>query len=219
MTALVESLEGKRRHPRARDPENRGVLTMAKSKAQAGNAAAASQRGGAKNAATIAPDDVGSYRPTLPAQSVAPRWEAVVDLGTVNVIEDAALKENTLPSRPGYPSGMSNLQTRLHVEAWVRNATYTKSVWVDLHVFGLENDLLHAETLPLHYTRSADDTADVFVLDQTLYQGSVASEGSVSPKPDAHTVQYRLYGELGGQVFTDGVLHECFLKEDTEFNG
>ena len=190
---------------------------MAKSKAQAGTAATPSST--RASAANVAPDDVGSYTPTLPAHSVSARWGAIVDSGIVHLIEDAAVKVNTLPSRPGYPSGMSNLQTRLKVEAWVKNATYVKSVWVDLHVFGLDDELLHAETLPLQYTHSPDETGDVFLLDQMLYQGSVASEGSVSPKPDAHTVQYRLYGELGGQLFTDGFLHQCFLKEDTEFNG
>jgi hypothetical protein len=179
---------------------------MAKLKAQAGTG-------------RVGPDDVGSYSRTLAAHPVAPRSGAVDGVETVHVIEDAAVKVNTLPSHPGYPSGMSNLQTRLHVEAWVKNATYAKSVWVDLHVFGLDGELLHAETLPLQYARSTDASGDVFVLDQMLYQGSVASEGSASPKPDAHTVQYRLYGELGGQVFTDGSLHECTLREDSQFNG
>jgi hypothetical protein len=160
-----------------------------------------------------------SYAPPAHAQSVSPRWGAIVDLGTVHVIEDAAVKLNAFPSQPGLPSGMINLQTRLHVSAWVKNRAYAKNVWIDLHAFGLDDELLHTETLPLAYLRSADDKGDVFVLDQLLYQGSVASEGSVSPKPDVHTVQYRLYGELGGQVYTDGVLHECFLKQDTEFNG
>jgi hypothetical protein len=192
---------------------------MAKSKAQAGTAAAASANATATGSKRIAPDDVGSYSAALSPQPVTPRWGAIVDSGTVHLIEDAAVKANTLPSRPGYPSGMSNLQTRLRVEAWVKNATYVKTVWVDLHVFGLDDELLHTETLPLKYTHSADETGDVFLLDQVLYQGSVASEGSVSPKPDAHTVQYRLYGELGGQVFTDGFLHQCFLKEDTAFSG
>jgi hypothetical protein len=170
-------------------------------------------------AAHIAPDHVGSYTPTSRSHSVSPRWGATVDRETVHVIDDAAVKRNVLPSHPGLPSGMINLQTRLHVTAWVKNTTYVKSVWVDLHVFGPKDELLHTQTLPLAYLHAADDSGDAFALDQMLYQGSIASEGSVSPKPDVRTVEYRLYGELGGRVFTDGVLHECLLKDDTEFNG
>ena len=34
-------------------------------------------------------------------------------------------------------------------------------------------------------------------------------------RPDARRVQYRVYAELDGRVYTDGVLHECLLKPDS----
>jgi hypothetical protein len=36
----------------------------------------------------------------------------------------------------------------------------------------------------------------------------------VQPRPDARKIQYRLYYEVSGQVFTDGILHQQQLKED-----
>jgi hypothetical protein len=47
-----------------------------------------------------------------------------------------------------------------------------------------------------------------------VYQGATATPGSVQPKPDARTLQYRLYYELNYQVFTDGILHQFDLPED-----
>ena len=35
-------------------------------------------------------------------------------------------------------------------------------------------------------------------------------------RPDAHTVQYRLYCERAGQVFTDGVLHQFEVPADED---
>ena len=61
----------------------------------------------------------------------------------------------------------------------------------------------------------AGDGGDLFVHDGQLYQGTVATQGSVTPRPDARLVQYRLYVELNGELFTDGVLHHCDLKPDS----
>ena len=155
-----------------------------------------------------------SMAPVEPTQSVEPRNGAVVDGTVLHLTEDAAVKRNTFPSRPGYPSMMADLQTRLHVESWVRNTTYTKNVWVDVHVFAHDGSVVHAETLPLSFAHSAEDGGDVFVLDAEIYQGSVATPGSVDPRPDARRVHYRLYAELDGRLFTDGILHRCMLKSD-----
>jgi hypothetical protein len=152
--------------------------------------------------------------PTDPPQSVSPRTGAVVDATAVRVLGDAAVKQNMFTSRPGYARGMANLQTHLHVEAWVENVTYAKYVWVDAHVFDDVGALVHTETLPLRYTRPAGDGGDVFALDRTLFQGTVATPGSVDKRPDARLVQYRLYAELAGRVFTDGLLHRCTLRSD-----
>ena len=40
--------------------------------------------------------------------------------------------------------------------------------------------------------------------------------GSVWPRPDARLLQFRLYYEVAGQVFTDGYLHAEALQADAK---
>jgi hypothetical protein len=156
----------------------------------------------------------GTAKPIDPARSVSPRVGATVDPAMLRVTDAAAVKHNTFPSRPGHPSGMAHWQTHLHVEAWVRNATYAKSLWADVHVFGHDGALVSSETLGFVYERPAGDGGDVFRLDGAVYEGTTVTPGSATRRPDVRLVQYRLYGEFGGRVFTDGLLHECLLKAD-----
>lgn len=153
---------------------------------------------------------------TAPADdAMALREGAQVNPEVVHVTSEAAVKENSFPSRPGYPSGMASMCTHLHVEAWVRNATFAKNVWVDVELVEREPVPFHSETLPLGYTRPAGDGGDLFVVDAPVYQGMVATPGSVEPRPDARVVHYRLYAELNGDVYTDGAVHHCYLKPDS----
>ena len=145
---------------------------------------------------------------------VSPRVGVAEDPASVRVATDAAVKHNTFPSRPGYPSGMAHWQTHLHVEAWVKNTAYAKTVWADVHVFGHDGTLVHSETVPFEYERPAGDGGDVFRFDGAVYEGATAVAGSVTPRPDVRLVQYRLYAEVGGRVVTDGALHECELRPD-----
>ncbi|WP_148306649.1 hypothetical protein [Gemmatirosa kalamazoonensis] len=142
------------------------------------------------------------------------RAGAITDRTMLRVTTDTAVKRNVFPSSSGHSSGRSNLQTRLHVEAWVRNASYVKHVWIDVHVLAMDDAVLQRETFTLGFTHAAGDGNDVFAFDGLLYQGSVATQGSVDPRPDARTVQYRLYCEQTARIFTDGTTHECELRED-----
>lgn len=148
------------------------------------------------------------------ARIVRPRPGAIVDPAVIRASEDAAVKHNTFPSSPGRPSGRVHWQTHLHVEAWVRNSTYAKHLWVDVHVFGHDGALVARHTLDLVYERPAGDGGDVFRLDAVMYDGATASPGSSEPRADVRLVQYRLYGELDGRILTDGLLHECELLSD-----
>jgi hypothetical protein len=154
--------------------------------------------------------------PTVPrpTPSIRPRADALTDAGMVRHVDGAAVKENAFASYAGHPSGMSNLQTRLRVEAWVRNDHYAKAVWIDVHVLARGADVVHGATVPLRHTRAAGDGGDLFVFDATLYHGSVATQGSVEPRPDARVVEYRLYCEQGDRVFTDGITHRCELRTE-----
>jgi len=151
---------------------------------------------------------------TVDVPAVSPRAEAVVDAAVLHVKEDAAVKQNTFASRPGYPSGGAHWQTHLHVEAWVRNTTFAKHLWADVHVFAHDGALVHSETCAFAYERPAGDGGDLFQLDCVIYEGAKATPGSATPRPDVRRVQYRLYAELEGRVHTDGVLHECVLRSD-----
>ncbi len=154
------------------------------------------------------------YPMTAPTTTVSQRADAEVDPAFVRVLQDGAVKYNTFTSRPGYPSGMASLRTHLHVEAWVRNTTFAKNVWADVHVYTHDGKLAHSETLPLRYTRPAGDGGDVFALDSALYQGSTATPGSVDLRPDARVIEYRVYCQIDGRTLTDGTLHACYLKPD-----
>ena len=50
-----------------------------------------------------------------------------------------------------------------------------------------------------------------------VYQGSGGGSGAgVWSRPDAHTVQYRLYCQVDDTVYTDGVLHQFDVPADME---
>jgi Family of unknown function (DUF6209) len=149
-----------------------------------------------------------------PLQSVNYRLGAIPSLAMVNVVAAAATKRNAFPRPATGPPEGSDLQSWLTLTAWVNNVAFEKNVWIDVHVFDGEDALLQAETLTLRYLEPGGGGGDLFVFNSKVYQGSVATPGSVSPRPDARLVQYRLYYEVNGQVFTDAILHQLDLPED-----
>jgi hypothetical protein len=152
--------------------------------------------------------------PRGPAQQVSYRTGAIPSLEMVNVFTVEVSKRNVFPqSSTGARIG-SDLQTQLRLKAWVRNVAYTKNVWIDVHVFDGADTLTHSETLTLHYLEPAGGNGDFFSFDGKMDQGGVATPGSVSPRPDARKVQFRLYSEMNNQVFTDAILHQFELPED-----
>ena len=91
--------------------------------------------------------------------------------------------------------------SRLLAKAWVRNVAYDKRVWLDVDVLGGSGQPLHSETLPLQYLEPAGGAGDFFL-------GDVAVRATRPAQRTApRQVRYRLYYEVGGQVFTDGVCH------------
>jgi hypothetical protein len=73
---------------------------------------------------------------------------------------------------------------------------------------------VYATSLPLAPLDAEAPDGARFALVDLLYQGSVATPGSVTPRPDIRIVLYRLYGEIGGVTYTDGVVHRCELATD-----
>jgi len=156
-----------------------------------------------------------SVRDTSPPQPVAYRSNAQPARDVVNVVELAVEKQRHQFAPPGsIVSAGSELRTVVKLMAWVRNVTYVKHVWFDAHVFDGGNQRVHAQTVPLRYKGDGGGGGDLFEFDDVLFLGSRGQPGSVSPRPDARRLQLRLYCELDGQLFTDGILHDHALPED-----
>lgn len=64
--------------------------------------------------------------------------------------------------------------------------------------------------------RAADGDGEIFGFDGGVYRGTGASPGSVWLAPDARKVQYRLYYEVAGAVYSDGLLRQHDLPPDSE---
>lgn len=149
-----------------------------------------------------------------PRDNVAYRRGAIPDLSIVNVAGQRVRKENVSPAPPRGSRVRRDLQTKLGVWAWVRNLAYEKHVWVDLHVFDADDVVIARQTLPLQWQTPGSGGGDSFVLDATAYCGSTATPGSTSQRSDARKLQYRMYYEASGRVYTDGIAHEQQLPED-----
>jgi hypothetical protein len=148
-----------------------------------------------------------------PAQPVNFRASAIRDVSMVNAL---TLAVNKVRRSIGGSLQGSQLETHLSLTAWVRNIQYQKNVWIDFHVFDGSDNLVHAETLPLSYREPGGGGGDIFAFERRVFKGSGGLPGAVWPRPDAHLLQFRLYYEVAGQVFTDGHLHESTLPADTE---
>jgi hypothetical protein len=121
----------------------------------------------------------------LPRENVAYRLGAIPDLSVVNVTAQRAHKENVFPAPPSGPRAGSDYQTKLGVSAWARNLAYEKHLWVDLHVFDASDLAIQRQTLPLQWQMPGCGDGDSFGLDVTVYHGSTATPGSVSPRPES----------------------------------
>ena len=151
-----------------------------------------------------------------PSQPVIYRAGASPRLDMVNAFELAVTKtKHFFPGTgPGSFAG-SELQTVLTLKAWVRNIAYVKFVWVDIHVFDAADALVFAGTFPLQYLGMAGGDGDFFIYDDKIYHGSGGGSGMGAwTRPDARKVQLRLYYEVNGEIFTDGLLHQYDVPAD-----
>jgi uncharacterized protein DUF6209 len=158
--------------------------------------------------------DVGGSAPIIPQDAVRYRDGAIPNPELVNVVDQAAVKKSVFPKPPfGSPVG-TDLRTSLDVQAWVKNVAFAKEVWIDVHVFDRSAVRIQAGIFGLSWVGSASGSGDMFRFQQEIYKGLTATPGSVSPKPDAWLVQYRLYYAVEGTTYTDAVLHQLELPED-----
>lgn len=150
----------------------------------------------------------------IPLESVGFRTGAVASREMAVVVEEAATKRNAKAS--GSAGVGLDLETVLSVRARVRADDEPVYAWIDVHVFDDCDRLIRSETLPLHHVRPADDGGDMYGFGGSVYRGTGASPGSVWLAPDARKLQYRLYCEEAGTVYSDGFLRQHDLPADSE---
>lgn len=149
----------------------------------------------------------------IPLQSVSFRSGAVPTAGRMTVLTEIATKENTKNDPAAAGSGL-DLETMLSVRASVKDLGAVQHSWVDLHVFDEHDELIRSETLPLHAIGDDGDDPE-YGFDGSVYRGTGASPGSVWLAPDARKVQFRVYCEVGGTVFSDGLLRQHDVPADS----
>lgn len=144
-------------------------------------------------------------------QSVGPdpsevRAGATISPDMVNVFQQAvtpgASRGLHLAPLGGRPAGEA---IALSVLAWVRNVSYDKELWLDLHVVDSGGKPLHAEIVPLTFQEPAEGGGDFFAAGAAIPAPTPAKAGERS-------VAFRLYGQMQGHLYTDGILHTHRLE-------
>ena len=133
-----------------------------------------------------------------------PRPESVSSPQMVNTFEDAII-------RPARSSGRQRAaaapETRLFIKAWVNNVAFEKKVWVDVDILGRSGQPLHSRSIDLGYVEPAGGSGDFF-----LVEAPVPPPGPTARDAAPDLLEYHLYYEVGGQVFTDGIPHRHPLR-------
>jgi hypothetical protein len=145
-------------------------------------------------------------------EAVAFRSSAMIDVSMVNVFATSAYK--AVCHYSGKTLSGSELQSFLQVQAWVRNVDFVKDVFIDFHVFDKKGAVLHRETRSLGYSQPAGGGGDFFTMDSLVYRGSGGLTGGVWPRPEARLIEYRLYYQLQGRLYSDGIAHRLGLAQD-----
>jgi hypothetical protein len=148
----------------------------------------------------------------IPERSIALQPDAVIDVGRIRVVEDAASKEQITAGASG-----SRLRTGLRVGVRIGDPPPSTVAWADVHVFYATGGLVHTGSIAFEQAEPPTADAEVLLCDAEVYPGSGGGSGmGVWSRPDAHTIQYRLYCRIDDRVFTDGVLHQFDVPADTE---
>ena len=130
------------------------------------------------------------------------------------VVEDVATKTNAKAS--GSAGVGLDLEPVLSLRVRVRRLHDPVYAWIDVHVFDECHRVIRSETLPLRHLGPGEDDGDVYGFEGSVYRGTGASPGSVWLAPDARKLQYRLYCEGGGTVYSDGLLRQHDLPPDSD---
>jgi hypothetical protein len=153
--------------------------------------------------------------PSGPSQPVRYRTGAIHASENAQVLEAFSEKRLRPIGDQSVPEG-GQIEVWLSIEARVSNLTYAKNVWVDLHLFDESDGLVWSETRPLSYRGPADSGSDLFSMREYVYHGTGATPGSVWRRPDIRKAQFRLYCEMAGCAYSDGILHQGLLPCDQD---
>jgi hypothetical protein len=134
--------------------------------------------------------------PELPDK---PRLGAATRLDMVNVLGWLGSRDAGGAQRSPAP----RFGTRLFAQVWVNNVAYAKDVWADVYLLDGARDVLYAQTFGFQYLEPADGDGDSFGLDVW-----VPSSGLGSRAGEARRLQFRIYYEVEGTLFTDGFVHD-----------
>ena len=98
----------------------------------------------------------------------------------------------------------------------ITRPTEFTTAWADAHVFDASGEVIHHETIPLWKPEPVSGQTVTHTWSASVYQGSGGGSGTGVWRPDAHSVQYWLYCQMGEQIFTDGLLHQFDVPPDAE---
>lgn len=121
----------------------------------------------------------------------------------VNVFEEALCAETPPSGQGGGGRSATVAPARLVAKVWVNNVAYDKSVWLDVDWLGRSGKPILTDTVALAYLEPAGGSGDFFTVDVPVNRATPAAR-----RPKAYSLQYRIYYEVNGRVFTDGVCHQ-----------
>jgi hypothetical protein len=148
----------------------------------------------------------------VPERSVPLRPGATINPAYIRVVEDTASKAQASLRARG-----AALHTEVRIRFRIRVTSSPLTAWADVHVFDALDDLIHSGSIALQKLEAWPASGEELVWDADVYQGSGGGSGAgVWFRPDAHTVQYRLYCQVDNTPFTDGVLHQFEVPADAE---
>jgi hypothetical protein len=132
--------------------------------------------------------------------------DALVNPEMVNVFHAAVSKPEAAAEGKGRCRSRTSATHRVFVQAWVRNVAYGKDVWMDTRLLDQAGKIVASEDLPLAYLEPAGGGGDFFLADTALPEPATRQ-----PSNGARKLQFRLYYQVNGDVFTDGAIHEYEL--------
>ena len=114
-----------------------------------------------------------------------------------------------LPDDPGAAIAVS-------MRAQIGQASCRLRVWADVHVFDASDELIHTGTIALEGPEAVPTPGQERAWRADVYQGSGGGSGAGVWSRRMRTRSSRLYCQLEGTLYIDGILHQFDVPADTE---